>query len=127
MIDSARAFSGFSVDNLEKAKTFYQDVLGVEVAAGPMPGVINLKAGANPIFVYEKPDHQPASFTILNFPVENVETTVDDLSRKGVKFERYDGQMATNDRGIHEQDGMKIAWFKDPAGNYLSVVEGPQN
>jgi catechol 2,3-dioxygenase-like lactoylglutathione lyase family enzyme len=124
MIDTQHAFSGFSVDNIEKAKSFYQDVLGVEVAAGPMPGVISLNATASPIFVYEKPDHQPASFTILNFPVDSVERAVDDLSRKGVKFEQYTGEMQTDARGIHAQDNMKIAWFKDPAGNYLSIIEG---
>lgn len=125
MIDPSKAFSGFSVSNLDAAKNFYQDVLGVPVASGQMPGVISLQASASPIFVYEKQNHEPATYTVLNFPVENIERTVDDLKGKGVTFEQYSGQMATDARGIHEQDGMKIAWFKDPAGNYLSVMESP--
>jgi catechol-2,3-dioxygenase len=123
MIDASKAFSGFSVDNIENAKDFYQNTLGLKVNE-PMPGTMQIEVGNNPVFVYQKDDHQPASYTMLNFPVESVEQTVTDLTNKGVKFEQYSGQMATDARGIHAQENMKIAWFKDPAGNYLSVVEG---
>jgi predicted enzyme related to lactoylglutathione lyase len=125
MIDKTKAFPGFSVNNLQQAKDFYGKTLGLEISEAQMQGALNIKINGNSIFVYEKDNHEPATFTILNFPVDNVEKTVDELKQKGIQFEQYSGgELATNDKGIHEDEGMKIAWFKDPAGNYLSVLEG---
>jgi len=125
MIDKTKAFPGFSVNDLQKAKDFYGKTLGLEVSEASMPGSLNLKINGNTIFVYEKDNHEPATFTILNFPVDSVEKTVDELKQKGIQFEHYSGgELATNEKGIHEDENMKIAWFKDPAGNYLSVLEG---
>jgi catechol 2,3-dioxygenase-like lactoylglutathione lyase family enzyme len=125
MIDKTKAFSGFSVNDLQKAKDFYGKTLGLEVDTAPMEDALHLKIDGNKIFVYKKDNHVPATFTILNFPVDNVEKTVDELSKKGVQFEHYSGgEIATNEKGIHEEENMKIAWFKDPAGNYLSILEG---
>ncbi len=124
MFKQTKAFSGFSVNDLQKAKTFYSEVLGLEVADNPM-GLIELHIeGGNRIIVYPKPDHVPATFTILNFPVDNIDSAVDTLSKKGVSFEQYDGQIKTDEKGIcRSTHGPHIAWFKDPAGNILSVLE----
>jgi len=124
MFKQTKAFSGFSVNDLQKAKTFYSEVLGLEVADNPM-GLIELHIqGGNRIIVYPKPDHIPATFTILNFPVHNIDVAVDTLSKKGVSFEQYDGQIKTDEKGIcRSTHGPDIAWFKDPAGNILSVLE----
>ena len=122
---NTRAFSSFSADDLEKAKSFYGDTLGLDVKEDPMGLEIRV-AGGSKIFVYRKPNHTPATFTILNFPVDDVEKAVDDLSRKGVRFEIYEkGDLKTNAKGIAAppHGGPKIAWFKDPAGNFLSVLE----
>lgn len=124
MIDKTKAFSGFSVNDLQKAKDFYGNTLGLDVASTGMDDAIHLNVAGNKIFVYQKDDHVPATFTILNFPVDNVENTVDELSKRGIQFEHYGGVLQTNDKGIHEEQGAKIAWFKDPAGNYLSILEG---
>ena len=125
MIDKTKAFSGFSVSDLQKAKDFYGKTLGLEVSEAEMPGALNLKINGNTIFVYQKDNHEPATFTILNFPVDSVEKTVDELKQKGVNFEQYSGgELGTNEKGIHEDEAMKIAWFKDPSGNFLSVLEG---
>ena len=123
MFESTKAMSSFSTNDLEKTKEFYGNVLGLETKTGPM-GMLELHpAGGNPIMVYSKPNHEPASFTVLNFPVENVEKTVDELTAKGVKFEHYNqGPMVTDPKGIMRGQGPDIAWFKDPAGNILSVV-----
>lgn len=125
MFKNTKAFSGFSVNDLQKAKKFYGEVLGLDVADGPM-GVLKLNiAGGTVLLVYPKPNHNPADFTILNFPVENIESAVDELTKRGVRFERYDNpDLKTDEKGIHRGDvGPKIAWFKDPAGNILSVLE----
>jgi catechol 2,3-dioxygenase-like lactoylglutathione lyase family enzyme len=125
MFKNTKAFSGFSVNDLQKAKQFYGEVLGLDVADGPM-GVLKLSiAGGTVILVYPKPNHTPADFTILNFPVENIESAVDELTKRGVRFEQYDNpDLKTDEKGIHRGDvGPKIAWFKDPAGNILSVLE----
>ena len=125
MFKDTKAFSGFSVNDLQKAKKFYGQVLGLDVSDAPM-GLLQLKiAGGATILVYPKPNHTPATFTILNFPVENIETAVDELRRRGVSFEHYEGtDIKTDEKGIHRGDvGPKIAWFKDPAGNILSVLE----
>lgn len=123
MFRNTKAFSGFSVDNLQQAKDFYQQKLGLEVEANG-EYMIRLKiAGGNSILVYLKPDHVPATFTILNFPVSNVEEVVDKLTAAGVTFLQYEGAIKTNAKGIHHGDGgPTVAWFTDPAGNILSVV-----
>ena len=123
MLNDSKAFSGFSVDNLEKAKEFYSKILGLEVTENKM-GVLELHvSGGNNILIYPKPNHVPATFTILNFPVENIEKSVDDLVDAGVRFEQYDGELQTDSKGIFRGGGPLIAWFKDPAGNILSVLE----
>ena len=122
MFKNIKAFSGFSVNDIQKAKEFYQQTLGLEVSENH--GLLELHiAGSNKILIYPKPDHTPASFTILNFPVSNVEKAVDELTRLGVRFEQYTGNLKTDEKGIFHGGGPKIAWFKDPAGNILSVLE----
>jgi catechol 2,3-dioxygenase-like lactoylglutathione lyase family enzyme len=125
MFKDADAFSGFSVDDLDRAKQFYGGTLGLTVTENPAGLELRLASGGR-VFVYPKGDqHVPASFTILNFPVENIEQAVDDLVAAGVQFERYDGA-PQDDRGIARGGGgPNIAWFKDPAGNILSVLEQP--
>lgn len=124
MFKHTKAFSGFSVDDLQKAKQFYQETLGLEVTEGMM-GILTLHVeGGGKIIVYPKPNHVPATFTILNFPVADVEKTVDELTAKGVQFEQYDfGEMKTDSKGIVRGYGPTIAWFKDPAGNIMSVLD----
>jgi catechol 2,3-dioxygenase-like lactoylglutathione lyase family enzyme len=116
-----KAFSGFSVDDIAKAKAFYSQVLGLDVSEEH--GLLTLHiAGGSHIVVYPKPNHTPATFTILNFPVANIDQAVDELTRRGVRFERYEGIKA-DEKGISRGNGPNIAWFKDPAGNILSVLE----
>jgi predicted enzyme related to lactoylglutathione lyase len=124
MLTKSKAFSSFSVNDLQKAKIFYQEILGLNVADNPM-GIIELNIeGGNKIMVYPKPNHTPATFTVLNFPVEDIEEAVDELTQKGVSFEQYTGEIQTDEKGIsRDANGPKIAWFKDPAGNILSVIE----
>ena len=124
MLKHSKAFSGFSVDDLQKAKKFYTEILGIEVKDNPM-GLIELHIeGSNYIIIYPKPNHEPATFTILNFPVDNIDKAVDELISKGIKFEQYEGEIKTDEKGIClNPQGPKIAWFKDPAGNILSVIE----
>ena len=123
MIDPTRAFHGFSVPDIEAARAFYADVLGVEVKEEGGNLVLSLGGGA-PTFVYPKPDHQPATYTVLNFPVADVEAAVDELTAKGVRFERYEGsEIETDEKGVFRGDGPLIAWFTDPAGNVLSVIQ----
>lgn len=126
MFKDSKAFSGFSVDDLAKAKTFYGETLGLSVIEQPGMGLsLQLGSGAE-VFVYPKPNHQPATFTVLNFPVDDIDKAVDDLAAKGVQFEHYEGQMQTDEKGICRSTdpakGPSIAWFKDPAGNILSVL-----
>jgi catechol 2,3-dioxygenase-like lactoylglutathione lyase family enzyme len=123
MFKDTKAFSGFSVDNLQKAKAFYSQTLGLQVSEEH--GLLNLQiAGGGKILIYPKKDHTPATFTILNFPVENVEEAVDELTKRGVRFEIYNEDiLKTDEKGIFRGGGPKIAWFKDPAGNILSVLE----
>jgi len=126
MLKPTKAFSGFSVNDLSKAKKFYQDTLGLEVADIDMgPGLLELHiADGAKVMIYPKPNHEPATYTVLNFPVDNVEKAVDDLTRAGVAFEHYGGEIATDEKGISRGNGgPTIAWFKDPAGNILSVLE----
>src|SRR5574341_2465232 len=121
MFKDTKAFSGFSVDDIQKAKEFYSQTLGLEVSE--MNGLLNLNiAGGSKILIYPKPNHTPATFTILNFPVHDIEETVNQLTRRGVRFEQYDGDLKTDERGIFRGGGPLIAWFKDPAGNILAVL-----
>jgi catechol 2,3-dioxygenase-like lactoylglutathione lyase family enzyme len=122
MFKDANAFSGFSVDDLDRAKQFYGETLGLNVSENPAGLELQLGGGAT-VFVYPKPNHEPATFTVLNFQVANIEQAVEDLTAAGVRFERYDG-VESDERGISRGDaGPTIAWFKDPAGNILSVLE----
>jgi predicted enzyme related to lactoylglutathione lyase len=124
MLTPAEAFHGFSVDDTEAARTFYADVLGIEVTDAEMGGIIRLHLGAGPpTIVYPKDDHVPATYTVLNFPVADVEATVDELTERGVAFERYEGTpVETDAKGVFRGGGPLIAWFQDPAGNVLSVI-----
>lgn len=122
MFEKTKAFSGFSVDDIPKAKQFYAETLGLEVSEAN--GMLTLHlAGGNGVLVYPKGDaHTPASFTILNFPVDDIDAAVDELARRGVEFLRYPG-MEADEKGVHRNDGPPIAWFTDPAGNVLSVLQ----
>ena len=123
MFKNAKAFSSFSVNDLQKAKEFYGQTLGLEVAEMPEGLELHL-AGGGRIFLYPKPNHTPATFTVLNFLVDNIEQGVDKLRQLGVQFEHYDqGDLKTDEKGIARGPGPNIAWFKDPAGNILSVLE----
>ncbi len=125
MFRDTKAFSGFSVDDIQKAKTFYGQTLGLNVHEQQEPMAmltLNLATGGA-VLIYPKDDHTPASFTILNFPVEDIEQAVDELTARGVTFEHYEGDMETDAKGIMRGGGPLIAWFKDPAGNVLSVLE----
>lgn len=123
MLRDSHAFSGFSVNDLAATKEFYSTVLGVEVSEGDMGLTLKL-VGGNDVFVYQKDDHEPATYTILNFPVDDIDRTVNQLTVSGVIFEHYDGM--TDEKGIARgratRQGPDIAWFKDPAGNILSVL-----
>ena len=127
MFKDTAAFSGFSVDDLDKAKEFYGRTLGLEVSEsrmGEARGPLSLRlAGGARIVVYPKATHAPATFTILNFSVDDIEKAVDGLTARGVRFEQYEGDIRTDEKGIHRGPGPKIAWFKDPAGNILSVLK----
>ena len=122
MLTNSPAFSGFAVPDIDAARSFYSDKLGLEVSDGPM-GLLTLQlAGDRPTMVYPKPDFEPATYTILNFPVEDIDAAVDELTGRGVEFERYDG-FDQDEKGIARGDGPAIAWFKDPAGNILAVIQ----
>ncbi|MFJ5226833.1 VOC family protein [Streptomyces sp. NPDC088400] len=121
MLGNSKAFSGFAVDDIEKAKRFYTETLGLDVAEEH--GMLHLRvAGGTPVLVYPKPGHTPASFTVLNFPVDDIDAAVDELTGRGVRFERYPG-MDADDKGIFRAAGPYIAWFTDPAGNTFSVLQ----
>jgi catechol 2,3-dioxygenase-like lactoylglutathione lyase family enzyme len=122
MFKNTKAFSSFSVDNLQKAKKFYGETLGIDVSEEPEGLELHI-AGGNHIFIYPKPNHQPATFTVLNFLVNNIDEAVDKLTRLDIRFGHYEGEIKTDEKGIHRGPGPKIAWFKDPAGNFLSVIE----
>jgi catechol 2,3-dioxygenase-like lactoylglutathione lyase family enzyme len=122
MLKDSKAYSGFAVDDLEAARRFYADVLGLETKVIAEPLLQLQLAGDRATLIYEKPDFVPATYTILNFPVADVEATVDALVERGVRFERYEG-FEQDERGIARGAGPVIAWFKDPAGNILSVHE----
>ena len=124
MFKTKNAFSGFSVNDIQKAKEFYSGILGLKVTEDSEMGLLTLNiTGSTNVIVYPKPDHTPATFTILNFIVDNIEDTVEELTGKGVKFEQYTGEIQTDEKGIMRGNGPTIAWFKDPAGNIISVIE----
>ena len=125
MLADSEAYSGFAVPDLAEARRFYTDTLGLRV---PEPddqgGLLTLElGGGRNVLVYLKPDHTPATYTILNFPVEDVEAAVDALTERGVRFLSYEG-FDQDDKGINRGQGPLIAWFRDPAGNILSIIEG---
>jgi catechol 2,3-dioxygenase-like lactoylglutathione lyase family enzyme len=124
MLADSPAFSGFSVNDLESARRFYTDTLGLRVADVPeMGGLLRLHLGSGAdVLVYAKDDHTPASFTVLNFPVPDVEQAVDQLAARGVTFEHYENP-PTDEKGIMRAGGPLIAWFTDPAGNVFSVMQ----
>ena len=123
MFENTKAFSGFSVDDVPRAEQFYGEMLGVKVSRQDEMLTLHI-AGDRDILVYPKPNHEPATFTILNFPVDDIEAAVDALTERGVEFERYEGtELETDEKGIFRGGGPLIAWFKDPAGNVLSVLE----
>jgi catechol 2,3-dioxygenase-like lactoylglutathione lyase family enzyme len=125
MFGPKQAFSGFSVDDLTKAKEFYSVTLGLTVDADGVGARLHLPGGGS-VFFYPKPDHQPATFTILNFEVEDIDGAVDDLATRGVQLQRYEGIPGIDEKGILRgraaNQGPDIAWFLDPAGNVLSVL-----
>jgi len=124
MLKDTKAFSGFSVDDIPVARRFYAETLGLDVTDEGDGFALHLAGGGN-VFVYPKGDaHEPASFTVLNFPTDDVEGTVAQLKQRGVEFERYEGTPAeTDEDGVFRGEGPLIAWFKDPAGNVLSVID----
>ena len=129
MLGNSKSFSSYSVNDLGAARAFYADTLGLEVADVDMdmpaeyrPLSVRLGSGAS-LMLYPKADHVPATFTVLNFPVADIDAAVTELARRGVRFEQYGGEIATDARGIHRGPGPLIAWFRDPAGNILSVIE----
>jgi catechol 2,3-dioxygenase-like lactoylglutathione lyase family enzyme len=124
MFADTKAYSGFAVDDLEKAREFYGETLGLRVSIlDEESGIMSLHlAGDRDTLVYQKPDFTPATYTILNFPVDDIDEAVDELGARGVRFERYDG-FEQDEKGIARGLGPQIAWFKDPAGNILSVLQ----
>lgn len=125
MFQDSKAFSGFSVDNIPAAKSFYGDTLGLDIAEAN--GMLRLAlGGGGSVLIYPKRDHVPATYTVLNFPVDDIEAAVAELTGRGVRFERYEGPLGTDDKGIFRGGGPLIAWFQDPAGNILSVLEQPE-
>jgi catechol 2,3-dioxygenase-like lactoylglutathione lyase family enzyme len=122
MLKDSHAFSGFSSNDIPKAREFYANTLGLEVTEQNGMLTLNL-AGGGKVLIYPKDDHEPASFTVLNFPVKDIDAAVDGLTKAGVEFERYEGA-GQDERGIAREYPPPIAWFKDPAGNILAVLEG---
>jgi catechol 2,3-dioxygenase-like lactoylglutathione lyase family enzyme len=121
MFTNSKAFSGFAVSDLPAARQFYGETLGIRTSE--QHGLLTLHlAGDRDTLVYPRPDHTPATYTILNFPVDDIDTTVDELTARGVQFERYEG-IEQDEKGINRAGGPYIAWFKDPAGNVLSVLQ----
>jgi predicted enzyme related to lactoylglutathione lyase len=122
MFKNTKAFSGFAVPDIEAARQFYGDTLGIETSVEYGILTLQLDAGARPTIVYPKPGHAPATYTILNFSVDDIDAAVDGLTERGVEILRYDG-MPQDERGIMREEGPYIAWFADPAGNVLSVLQ----
>ena len=124
MFLDTRAFSGFAVPDTDAAKDFYGGTLGLEVTEEDDLLALHI-AGSRPVLIYPKPDHEPATYTILNFPVDDIDRAVDDLAAAGVEFESYTGELETDEKGVFRKAGPPIAWFRDPAGNILAVLEDP--
>jgi catechol 2,3-dioxygenase-like lactoylglutathione lyase family enzyme len=127
MLKNSPFYAGFAVDDIAKAKRFYEETLGVSQVVDIAPGLLSLQAGNGyAVLIYAKETHRPAEHTVLNFPVDDIEAAVDALRAAGVEFEQYDEEsIATDEKGIAQPgDGPRIAWFRDPAGNILSVIEG---
>ncbi len=124
MLANSKAYSGFAVDDMQKAREFYGETLGLKTSViDEEYGLMSLQlAGERDTLVYQKPDYTPATYTILNFPVDDIDKAVDELSARGVRFERYDG-FEQDEKGISRGDGPHVAWFKDPAGNVLAVLQ----
>jgi catechol 2,3-dioxygenase-like lactoylglutathione lyase family enzyme len=122
MLKDSHAFSGFSVNDTAAARAFYADTLGVEVTEDGGALQLHLGGGTD-VYVYPKPDHVPATFTVLNFPVTDIDRAVDELASRGVHCEQYPGMPDLDEKGINRGQGPLIAWFKDPAGNVLSVIQ----
>ena len=126
MFRNTKAFAGFSVDDIQKARDFYGSTLDIKISEEE-EGTLSLNfAGGSKALIYPKPDHSPATFTVLNFPVNDIEEAVNKLTEKGIKFEQYDEPIKTDAKGIFRGGGPLIAWFKDPAGNVLSILEVKQ-
>jgi catechol 2,3-dioxygenase-like lactoylglutathione lyase family enzyme len=123
MLKDSKAFSGYSVNDIDEAKSFYGQTLGLDVSEEN--GLLFLQfAGGSSVILYPKENHTPATFTVLNFPVDDVDKAVDELTARGVRFERYQEEgLRTDEKGIARELGPPIAWFTDPAGNILSVLE----
>jgi catechol 2,3-dioxygenase-like lactoylglutathione lyase family enzyme len=121
MLAKTKAFSGFAVDDIAKAREFYGETLGLQISEAN--GLLTLHLGGDrPTLIYPKPDHAPANYTILNFPVDDIDEAVDELAARGVRFERYEG-FEQDEKGVFRGGGPYIAWFTDPAGNILSVLQ----
>jgi hypothetical protein len=121
MFENTKAFSGFAAPDIEALEPFYRDKLGIRTSVENGLLTLHLAGGERPTLVYPKPDYVPATYTILNFPVEDVDAAVDELTSRGVEFERYDG-FDQDEKGVWRGEGPDIAWFKDPAGNVLAVL-----
>lgn len=122
MFKDTKAFSGFAVPDIAQARQFYGEVLGIETSEEHGMLTLHLAGGTRETLVYPKPDHEPATYTILNFPVDDIDSAVDELLERGVDFEIYDG-VEQDERGIVRDVGPPIAWFRDPAGNILSILQ----
>lgn len=123
MFKDTKAFSSFSTNDLQKSKEFYSETLGIELTEQTEGLALHL-AGGGEVFIYPKPNHAPASFTVLNFLVDDIDKAVDDLAGLGVTFEQYEGEIKTDEKGISRaSSGPQIAWFQDPAGNIISVLQ----
>jgi predicted enzyme related to lactoylglutathione lyase len=125
MLKDSKAFGSFSTNDIVKAKEFYGQTLGLDVNEVEGMGILNIKfANGGEVMIYPKENHVPATYTVLNFPVDNIGQAVDELTNKGIKFEQYTGQIQTDEKGIaRDPQGPAMAWFKDPAGNILAVGE----
>ncbi|MGI8973914.1 MAG: VOC family protein [Gaiella sp.] len=121
MFKDSKAFSTFSVGDVPRAKQFYGETLGLHVS-DELDGLALHLSGGGEVFVYPKADHTPATFTVLNFPVTDIDKAVDELTNAGVRFEQYEGELQTDEKGISRGEGPTIAWFKDPSGNILYVL-----
>jgi catechol 2,3-dioxygenase-like lactoylglutathione lyase family enzyme len=126
MLETSKAFSGIAVKDLDASRQFFADVLGLRVDTNEMGMLVLRPSGGAPVLLYPKPDHVPATYTVLNFPVDDVAATVAALTERGVRFEHYEGTPAQTDHdGVFRGGGPLIAWFTDPSGNVMSVIQGP--